>query len=234
MADGRWRWARAARPVALALAAFVAATAVARAAEPLRVVATFSILADLVGRVGGEDVATRVLVPAGGDVHAYEAKPGDARALATADVVVLNGLGLEGWMTRLVEASGTRARIVVASAGVSGLAADADGGEGEGAAAPIDPHAWQDIANGQTYVRNIADGLAAADPSRAERYRHRAEAFLDELRDLDAWVRGEIARVPAEKRKIITSHDAFGYFGRAYGVTFRAPVGGGAGAPPPA
>jgi zinc/manganese transport system substrate-binding protein len=216
------RWSRRALGIIVALAQ-VAALGAARAAEPLQVVATFSVLGDLVQEVGGDRVAVTVLVPPGSDAHVYEPTPGDARALAATDLVVVNGLGMEGWITRLIDASGTKAHVAVASQGVQAQTMTEE--EGEGAAVVTDPHAWQNIANGEIYVRNIAAALAAADPADAAVYQDRAAAYLEQLQDLDGWVRAQIGAVPAAKRRIITSHDAFGYFGRAYGVTFLAPVG---------
>jgi zinc/manganese transport system substrate-binding protein len=217
------RWSRRALGMVTALS-LVAILGAAQAAEPLRVVATFSVLGDLVKEVGGDRVAVTVLVRPGSDAHVYEPTPADARALAATDLVVVNGLGMEGWMTRLIDASGTKARIAVASQGVQPQTMREEE-EGEAAAAVADPHAWQNIANGEIYVRNIAAALAAADPADATAYQDRAAAYLKQLRDLDGWVRGQIGTVPAAKRRIITSHDAFGYFGRAYGLTFLAPVG---------
>ncbi len=196
------------------------------AAAPVKVVATFSILGDMVKQVGGEDVSVKSLVPPGGDAHVYQPSPGDAKELAAARLVVVNGLGLEGWMDRLIKASGTGAPIVVASRGIKPQTLrEPDKGTGGTAAAVIDPHAWQNLANGKIYAANIAEALAEMDRPHAAAYRRRAEAYIKQLDDLDVWVRDGISQVPPAKRKIITSHDAFGYFGRAYGVTFLAPEG---------
>jgi zinc/manganese transport system substrate-binding protein len=214
----------------LALALFVPAAW----AEPVRVVATFSILADLVKNVGGEDVAVTTLVGADGDAHVYEPTPADARAVGNAQLVVVNGLGFEGWMDRLVQSAAYQGEIVVASQGVKPrqmveekdekehLGQHRHEGHDHGA---IDPHAWQDLANGQIYVNNLMAALAKADPTRAEAYRRRGEAYRAQLQETDRWVRAQLAAVPPAKRKVITSHDAFGYFGAAYGVEFLAPVG---------
>ncbi|WP_445679282.1 metal ABC transporter substrate-binding protein [Radicibacter daui] len=193
------------------------------AAAPLKVVATFSIIGDIVRQVGGEEVSVTSLVAPGGDAHTFEPTPADARALKEADLVVTNGLGLEGWLDRLVAASGTRARIAVLSEGVhSATMVEDEGGKSE---VITDPHAWQNLANGHLYAANVATALAAVDPAHADGYHHNAVQYEAKIDALDGWVRGEIAKVPADKRRIITSHDAFGYFGRAYGVTFMAPVG---------
>jgi zinc/manganese transport system substrate-binding protein len=176
----------------------------------LRVVATFSILGDLVRQVGGDLVDVAVLVGPDTDAHTYQPRPSDARTLAAAQVLVTNGLGFEGWIDRLAEAAGFKGKRIVASSG---------------AAQKSDPHCWQDIACARRYVAAIAEGLAAADPAHAADYRARAAAYDRRLADLDKWIRGEIARVPEDRRKAITGHDSFGYFARAYGVTFSAPRG---------
>ena len=209
-----------------AIAVLSALAAVPAAAAPLPVVATFSVLGDLVHQVGGDDIALVALVPPGGDAHVYQPRPGDAKAVAAARVVVVNGLGMEGWLDRMIAASGTRATVVVASRGVAARTMAAEGERTPSASATVaDPHAWQDVANARIYVRNIAAGLAAADPAHASDYLRRAAAYDRQLADLDAWVRREIVKVPPAKRKIITTHDAFGYFGAAYGVSFLAPEG---------
>ena len=206
-----------------ALALGLALAAPAAEAAPVKVVATFSIIGSIVKEVGGEGVDVTALVGPGGDAHTFEPTPADARALKEADLIVTNGLGLEGWLDRLVAASGTRARISVLSSGVhSDTMVEEEGGKSE---VITDPHAWQDLANGHRYAANAAIALAAVDPAHADSYHHNAAQYEAKIDTLDGWVRSEIAKVPADKRRIITSHDAFGYFGRAYGVTFMAPVG---------
>lgn len=197
----------------------VATTSPPWAADKLRVVATFTILGDMVRNVGGEHVALTTLVGPDGDAHVYEPTPADARALAEADLVLVNGLGFEGWIDRLVKASGYKGPVVVASEGIALLRAEedhGDGGHGHGHHGDeFDPHAWQDLVNGRLYVINIARALAAADTARADDYRRRAEAYDRELVALDRDIRSRLDGVPAERRKVITSHDAFQYFGRA-------------------
>ena len=185
----------------------------------LKVVASFSILGDMVRNVGGDRVTVTALVGPDGDTHVFEPTPADAKAVAAADVVFVNGLGLEGWMGRLIESSAYKGPLVVASNGVASRTME------EGGAEITDPHAWQDLRNGHIYVQNIADALAAADQKGAEDYRAAASAYTAQIEAKDAWVRGELRDVPSGRRRIITSHDAFGYFGAAYGVTFLAPVG---------
>jgi zinc/manganese transport system substrate-binding protein len=193
----------------------------ARAQDPLRVVASMSVIADMTRVVGGDRVAVTTLVGPDGDAHAYQPRPSDARAVAAAQAVVINGLGLEGWIARLTDAAGAHARVIVAAEGAAVQRA-APAAHGRGA---VDPHAWLDLANGKIYVANIARGLAAVDPAHAPTFRANAEAYARRLDALDAWVRTTLARVPAARRKAITTHDAFRYFGAAYGIAFLAPVG---------
>ncbi len=224
-----------------ALAALaVATTSPSWAADKLKVVATFTILGDMVRNVGGEDVALTTLVGPDGDPHVFEPTPADASALGQADVVIVNGLGYEGWIDRLVKASGYTGPVAVASEGVAVLKAEEGHGHGDEGAhhseeklkkeddhheGEFDPHAWLDLANGRIYVANIARALAAADPAHADDYRRRAEAYDLELVALDKDIRARLEAVPAEQRQVVTSHDAFQYFGHAYGVEFHAPLG---------
>ena len=195
--------------------------------EKLGVVATFSILGDLAAQVGGDRVRVTTLVKPDADAHGYAPAPSDARTLAAADLVVVNGLGLEGWIDRLIKASGAKAPVVVASKGIKAIEEADDHGHGHGHAHDhhADPHAWQSIANAKVYVANIRDGLAKRDPAHAADYAARATAYLAELDALEGEVRATIAKIPPAQRRIITTHDAFGYFTAAYGLTFIAPQG---------
>jgi zinc/manganese transport system substrate-binding protein len=184
-------------------------------------VATFSILGDLVKNVGGDRVDVTALVGPNGDVHVFSPTPADAKTISTAQVVFVNGLGLEGWMTRLVSASGTKAPIVIASSGVT----PREMTERDAGHTAIDPHAWQSVANVKIYVANIRDALSRADVPGKDIYDANAKAYLAKLDALDSEVKEEIAKIPADRRKIITTHDAFGYFGDAYGMQFIAPEG---------
>jgi zinc/manganese transport system substrate-binding protein len=208
------------RRIVLALAGLLISQATASAQDRLKVVATFSILGDFVKNVGGERVEMRTLVGANSDAHVYQPSPSDAKTLADAKVVFANGLGFEGWIARLIKASGTKAAMVVATKGVKPRKA-ADGHAHDDA----DPHAWQSVKNAKTYVTNIRDGLITADPAGKAAYETNAAAYLAKLDALDAEVKAEVAKIPAERRKIITTHDAFGYFAAAYGVAFIAPQG---------
>jgi len=199
----------------------------AAAERKLDVVATFSILADVTANIGGDRIALTTLVPPGGDAHVYAPTPADARAAAAAKLVIANGLGFEGWLGRLLQSSASRA-VLVEAAGK----APADGRASAGATdrhghdhGGVDPHAWQSVANVKLYVGGIRDALIAADPLGAEGYRANAARYLAELDALDAEIRAAVTSIPVDRRKIITSHDAFGHFARAYGVAFIAPRG---------
>jgi zinc/manganese transport system substrate-binding protein len=189
------------------------------AAKTLQVVASFTVLADMVHQVGGDRVQVASLVGPNGDPHAFEPSPDDARKLKAADLVFVSGLGLEGWMDRLITASGYQGKTIVASNGIHAIHMEEDGKQ------ITDPHAWNSAANGVVYVHNIADALSAADPDGAAKYRENGERYAQQLRDLDTYANQQVATVPAAKRKVLTSHDAFGYFAAAYGVKFLSPLG---------
>lgn len=224
------RFAAAALVAALALP-FAAGTA--KAVETVPVIASFSILGDFVREVGGDRVALNTLVGPDGDGHVYNPTPADAKAVAEAKVVFVNGLGFEGWIPRLVKASGTKAALVTATKGIKPREMkDDDDDHGKGGRhahghdhGAEDPHAWQSVANAKVYVANVRDGLIAADPAGKAVYEANAAAYLARLDALEAEIRAAIDRIPAAERRVLTSHDAFGYFGAAYGITFIAPQG---------
>jgi zinc/manganese transport system substrate-binding protein len=204
------------------------------AAEPLKVVASFSIIGDFAKNVGGDRIALTTLVGPNGDAHVYEPKPADAVVMADADVVLVNGLHFEGFLQRLVEASATKATVVELSKGVETLAAAEEEHEGETHEAEaeeghehgaIDPHAFQSIANAEIYVKNIANAFCSADSAGCDIYKGNAEAYTDKLEALETEVKAAVASIPQDKRTVITSHDAFGYFQHEYGLTFLAPEG---------
>jgi zinc/manganese transport system substrate-binding protein len=206
-------------------AAFAASGARAQDAR-LPVVASFSILADIVQTIGGERIALTTLVKPGLDAHVYTPTPADAKAVGGAALVVVNGLKFDGWMRRLTQSSASKATIVEAAKGVAervekAHAHDKHGHDHGG----MDPHAWQSVPNVTIYAANIRDALVAADPAGKAVYEANAARYLAELDALDAEIRAAVAKIPAERRKVITSHDAFGYFQQAYGVTFIAPRG---------
>lgn len=195
--------------------ALATAVAPASAQDRLNVVASFSILGDFVRNVGGNRVDVTTLVGAGGDVHVYTPAPADAKKVAEAKLLVINGLGLEGWLPRLLQASGSKAPIVTATSGIAPLK------PGGGA----DPHAWQSVTNAKAYVANIRDALVAADPADAGVFRGNAQVYLEKLDALDREVREAVEQIPRAQRKVISTHDAFGYFASAYGIEFIAPIG---------
>ncbi|MDJ0937464.1 MAG: zinc ABC transporter substrate-binding protein, partial [Kiloniellales bacterium] len=240
-------------------------------------VATFSILGDMVERIGGEQVAVTTLVGPDGDVHVYQPTPAAARAVSEAKILVVNGLEFEGWLDRLIDASDFRGLRVVATDGVAPIAYEDDHDEEEHAAekshdhdhdheqhaaeeghdhdhdhekhaakeehdhdheaheeagahdhhhhGAFDPHAWQSLANAVIYVDNITAALAKADPENAGTFYRKREAYVAEIKALDAEIRKIVASLPTDRRTVVTSHDAFQYFGRDYGLTFLAPQG---------
>ncbi|HZD29707.1 MAG TPA: metal ABC transporter substrate-binding protein [Xanthobacteraceae bacterium] len=211
------------RALAAAALAAIFAAAPARAQQRLDVIATFSILGDFVKNVGGDRVAVESLVGPNGNAHVYAPSPGDAKKVADAKVVFVNGLGFEGWLERLVKASGTKAPIVVATTGIKPRERADHGHDHDHGRA--DPHAWQSVANAKIYVANIRDALIAADPAGKDAYDANAAAYLAKLDALEREVRDVVAKIPAERRHVITSHNAFGYFQDAYGISFTAPQG---------
>ena len=226
---------------ATAIALTAAAASPAAAAEKLKVVASFSIIGDFAEQVGGDRVAVTTLVGPNGDTHVYEPKPADVAAIAGADVILVNGLHFEGFLERLVEASGTGAPVVELTEGVHTVQtgpgghgeaehaahsahpeeAASDGGEHGGS----DPHAFQSVPNAKIYVENVAEAFCSADAEECGLYRERAKAYAAQLDALDAEIRAAVAAIPVDKRTVITSHGAFGYFEHEYGITFRAPEG---------
>ena len=198
--------------IALALAISVAPL---RAQDRLHVVTSFSILGDLARNVGGDRVSITTLVGPDSDVHVYTPAPADAKKVADAKLLLINGLGLEGWLPRLLQSSGSKAPIIVATKGIAPLKLGSD----------ADPHAWQSVANARIYVANIRDALVAAAPADAEVFRANTDAYLAKFDALDREVREAVAKIPQNRRKVISTHDAFGYFAAAYGIEFIAPEG---------
>ena len=193
----------------------IATAAPVRAQERLKVVASFSILGDFVRNVGGDRVNVTTLVGPDSDAHVYSPTPSDAKKIADAGLIFINGLGFEGWLPRLVKSASGKATLVTATSGIAPLTLGSD----------ADPHAWQSVANAKIYVGNIRDALAAADPASAQFFRANAESYLAKLDALDREVRAAIAKIPEGRRKVISTHGAFGYFATAYGIEFIAPVG---------
>jgi zinc/manganese transport system substrate-binding protein len=213
------------RRLALRLLASAALLAVpAAAADKLPVTASFSILGDLTAVVGGDRVAVHTLVGPDEDAHVFEPRPADARRILQSRLLVLNGLGFEPWAQKLAKSAGYRGETVVVSKGVKARALNGDKGHGHDHD-HADPHAWQNPDNVAQYVRNIAAALSKIDPAGADTYGANRDAYIRELQALDAWIRSQLATIPAAQRKVITSHDAFGYFAAHYQVRFLAAQG---------
>jgi zinc/manganese transport system substrate-binding protein len=197
------------------LAVVFASVFPASAEEKINLVASISILGDLAKNVGGDRVSVTSLVGPNGDAHVYTPSPADAQKVSAARLVIINGFGLEGWLPRLVQSSGGKAEIVTATNGIAPRKLEGH----------ADPHAWQSVVNAKIYVGNIRDALVAADPANAATYKANADAYLAKLDALDREVRGAVAGIPEARRKVISTHDAFGYFAAAYGIAFIAPQG---------
>ncbi|MDH2242301.1 metal ABC transporter substrate-binding protein [Pseudomonas sp. GD03909] len=189
------------------------------AADKLNVVTSFSILADLTREVGGDRIELTNLVGADADAHLYEPSPDDAKALLRADLIIANGLGFEPWLERVLASSEPKGKRINASAGVVPLMLDEDGER------VPDPHAWQSLTNAEIYVRNIAKALGELDPANLDAYNERRDAYLTRLHALLKKADAQIAGLPASQRKVVTSHDAFGYLGQAWQLAFIAPQG---------
>jgi zinc/manganese transport system substrate-binding protein len=219
-------WRRWQVALATLLGVIAAEPGMAQDGTAVRVVATFSVLGDMVKNVAGDKVALTTLVGPDADTHLYQPTPADARAIAEARLIVANGLGFEGWLGRAAQAAGFRGTIATASDGVTVLGMEhAGAGGGSRPKRVPDPHAWQDLKAGQIYVANIVRALSAVDPGNARYYEEHGGAYGRQLGALDATVRAALAEVPEAKRRVITSHDSFAYYGRAYGVEFKALVG---------
>ena len=250
--------------VAVLAALSFGSPAFAQSSKPMPVVATFSILGDMVTRIGGSHIAVTTLVGPDGDAHVYQPTPADARSVSSADVLFVNGLEFEGWIDRLVDASGFDGVRVVATKGIDAIPFDDHDDEHDDHAehdkdehghdkhddehahdkhahdkhddekhddhaghdhGAFDPHAWQSLGHAVSYVDNITAALAKADPANASTYYENRAAYVAEIEALEADVRAMIDAIPENKRTIVTSHDAFGYFADAYGLTFEAPQG---------
>jgi len=198
----------------MALAA-IAIAGPAAAADKTKVVASFSILGDMVEQVTGDLAEVTTIVGPDADAHIYQPSTGDARAVAAADVIFVNGIGFETWSQSLIETAGGDAMVFVATDGVEPLLV-----EGE-----ADPHAWNALTNGMIYIANIADAMAKVDPANAAAYKANADAYLEKLRNLHERAKTEFAALPTDARTVVTAHDAFGYLAEAYGLNFLAPVG---------
>jgi zinc/manganese transport system substrate-binding protein len=212
-----------ARCIAAFLVAISTLPAAAQQPAKLKAVASFSILADFVRNVGGDRIDVVTLVGPDADAHAFAPTPAHARTVAEANLILVNGLGFEGWITRLIKAAGSSAAVVTATSGIKPLKMD-EQKQGH-SHSTTDPHAWQSVGNAKIYIGNIRDALMKADPAGKQIYEANAKAYAEKLDALETEVRAAVARIPADRRRIITSHDAFGYFAASYGVQFIAPAG---------
>ncbi|MEQ1789953.1 MAG: zinc ABC transporter substrate-binding protein [Rickettsiales bacterium] len=176
-----------------------------------KIIASFSIIGDMAREIAGDNIELKILVGANGDAHEYEPTPNDAKNIANADLVLINGLNLEGWIEKLIKSSDYKGAVVIVSKGSKYI--------------KNDPHAWQNLANGKIYVENIRDSLAKIDKAHAQEYQNNAANYINKLDELDSWVKSEIDKIPPEKRNVISTHDAFQYFANAYNINFIAPIG---------
>jgi len=174
--------------------------------RPIRVVATYSILGDWVQNIGGDEIELTVLVGAEGDAHIYEPTPRDSASLAEADILFENGMGFEVWLERLFQASNSTARRVVVTESITPRELGVSESRTE-----IDPHVWHLPENAKCMVAAIASALEKADPAHAAKYRERQKAYAEQLSELDAWITQQAVSIPAERRKLVTTHDTFGY-----------------------
>lgn len=203
--------------------------------EPISVVASFSILGDMTRQIGGSRVQVHALVGENSDAHVYQPTPSDGKRLKRARLVIVNGLGFEGWIDRLVKSSGFSGPVVVASSGVQTLQLASDAGhEHAHRAHGVDPHAWLDAGNALKYAENIERALIQVDPEGKTEYQANGERYRRRIAEVDHWIRTTLSAIPAERRRVVTSHDAFAYFSRAYGIAFIAAVGVNSGADPSA
>jgi zinc/manganese transport system substrate-binding protein len=248
--------------ISVGILILLASPLTAHSAENIKVLATFSILGDMVKRIGGRHIDVTTLVGPDGDTHVYRPTPAAAKAMSEANLIVVNGLGFEGWLDRLVEASGFDGSRLVATKGIRAISYeegeahdehskdehskdehskdehskdehskdehskdehhDDHAGHNHGA---FDPHAWQSIANAEIYIDNITAALSKIDPDNASTFYQNHAAYITEIKRLDKQVREMVASLPQNRRTVVTSHDAFQYFGRDYGLTFLAPQG---------
>lgn len=197
------------------LSAALSLTALPAMAETQNIVASFSILGDMVEQIVGDHAEVTTIVGPDADAHVYQPSVADARAVAQADVIFVNGLGFETWSDTLISESGTKGTVFVATEGVTPVLVDGE----------VDPHAWNSLTNGVLYVQNIADAMSEMMPDHADEFAANAAAYIAELEALDAETKAKLAGLPEDRRTVVTAHDAFGYLADAYGLNFLAPVG---------
>lgn len=202
------------------LALFFPSSLFAQSSPPLRIVATFSVLQDMIQQIA-PDASVGTIVPPNADPHAYSPTPSDVKKLAHADLVFVNGLGFEGWIDRLIQASGFKGTIIIASKTVQPRTLL----DHKTGASTVDPHAWHDVKNAIKYVQEITIALKEREPAHAQIYQNRSVSYIKDLQQLDQWVQEQFKDIPLDQRLVVTTHDAFWYFGAAYGISFLSPVG---------
>ena len=185
----------------------------------IKVVTSFSVLDDLIRQIGGNRVEVKALVGPNQDAHSFSPNPKDAISVKNADLVVMNGLGFDAWSERLIKSSGYKGEIVIATKGVEPIKSS------EGGHSSVDPHAFQDIKNVKLYVSNICDALIKLDPKSQALFEANKTRYIQELDSLDGEIKSAYASIPKEQRRVVTSHDALGYYGKAYNIVFLAPNG---------
>ncbi len=195
---------------------FVALTVFSQ--DKIKVVSSASIFQDMAKNIGGDKITSESIVPIGGDPHTYTPKPSDVELVSSADLILINGLTFEGWITELIENSGTKAKVVLITEGVDPITSQKYHNAS-------DPHAWMDASNGVKYVYNISAGLAAVDPKNALFYADNGAKYNSKIKKAHDYITNQIATIPKEQRILITSHDAFQYYGRAYDITLNAIMG---------
>lgn len=193
-------------------------TLISYSQEKIKVVSSASIFQDMAKNIGGDKITSKSIVPIGGDPHTYTPKPSDVELVSSADLILINGLTFEGWITELIENSGTKAKIILITEGVEPITSQKYHNAS-------DPHAWMDASNGVKYVYNISAGLASIDPDNALFYADNGVKYNAEIKKAHTYIKNQIATIPIEQRILITSHDAFQYYGRAYDITLNAIMG---------
>lgn len=188
------------------------------AQKQLKVVATASMIGDMAKNIGGDAIVVKTIVPIGGDPHIYEPTPADAQLVASADIILKNGLTFEGWLNELIENSGTRAAIITVTTDITPI-------ESVKYKNATDPHAWMDASLGIVYCENIKNALAAADPGNKQMFEFNFGVYKKQLEELDKYIKTQITKIPEQRRILITSHDAFQYYGRRYGIRLESVLG---------
>ncbi len=182
------------------------------------VVSSASMIWDMVTNIAGDKVVNKLIVPIGGDPHIYEPSPSDAQKVATADLIFINGLTFEGWVVKLIKNSGTKGKTITVTDGLTPISSSVYDNA-------YDPHAWMDLSLAQTYITNIKDGLIELDPANKEYYLSNYETYAQKLIDLDKYILNRVQEIPEHKRVLITSHDAFRYYGKRYGIRVEGVIG---------